>query len=71
MMIYDAFVTEEYEQSGDKKARFFNVGVAFPAKKGHGFDLIIAQGISVTGRVSVRERKGQSDAGADANEIPY
>jgi hypothetical protein len=70
-MIYDAFVTEEYEQNGEKKSRFFNIGVAFPAKKGNGVDLIVAQGISVTGRVSIRERKGQSVAGADADEIPY
>ena len=53
------------------KARFFNIGVAFPAKKGNGFDLIVASGISVTGRVSIRERKGQPGAGADADEIPY
>jgi hypothetical protein len=70
-MVYDAFVTEEYEHNGGTKARFFNIGVAFPAKKGNGFDLIIPPGISVTGRVSIRERKGQPETGADADEIAY
>ena len=70
-MVFDAFITEEYEQNGKTKARFFNVGVAFPAKKGNGFDLIVPAGLAITGRVSIRERKGQPEAGADADEIPY
>jgi len=70
-MVYDAFVTEEYDHEGVRKARFHKVGIAFEAKKGKGLDLIIPPGVSVSGRVSIRERRAQPDAGAAEDEIPY
>ncbi len=73
-MIYDAFITEEYEDKGGaKKPRFHQVGVAFDAKNGEGMDVIIPPGLSVTGRISIRRRKVREagEAKLDDDEVPY
>lgn len=70
--MYDAFITEKYKDknSGEDKARFHAVGVAFDSDKG-GIDLVIPPGLSVSGTVYIRERKAKADAGADADDIPH
>jgi hypothetical protein len=59
---------EEYKDgAGEKRATFHKVGVAFDAKRG-GIDLVIAPGVSISGKAYVRprrERAGAADDGAD------
>jgi hypothetical protein len=66
--MYDLCMKEEYkDDTGEKKATFHKVGVAFDAKKG-GFDLVIAPGVAISGKAYVRprrERAGAVDNGAD------
>ena len=61
--MYDLCMKEEYKGgNGEKKATFHKVGVAFDAKKG-GFDLVIAPGVSISGKAYVRPRRER--AGGD------
>lgn len=53
-------VTEPREPGGDS---FWNrVGTVFPHKKGDGFDLVLPQGIAVSGRVTIRKDKEKEQA---------
>jgi hypothetical protein len=45
------FVTEDYEANGEEKTAYTRVGVAFPHKKGSGFNIQIQEGISVSGQL--------------------
>jgi hypothetical protein len=66
--MYDAFITEKYEDKkngGAEKARFTRVGVAFDSDKG-GFDLKVPAGMSISGTVHIRPRKDrQGEPGHD------
>ena len=55
---YDVLVVEEY---GEGKAKFYNVGVAFERDEG-GMSVIIPEGISVTGRLTIMPRKDKPEA---------
>ncbi len=62
--MYDAFIAGKYEDKkngGAKKVRYSRVGIAFDAEDG-GFDLIIPDQMSVSGKVHVRPRKEREDA---------
>jgi len=48
-------VTTPKEDNG--KASWHLVGAAWPHKNGNGFDVVITEGISVTGRIVCTERK--------------
>jgi hypothetical protein len=45
----NAFVQETFEVNGEEKSSYTKVGVAFPHKKGEGFNLKITAGIAVSG----------------------
>lgn len=63
MTIFNAFITEEYEDknTGEVKTSFTRVGTAFPHKKGNGFNLVIPDGLAISGRVLITERKNKDD----------
>jgi len=68
-MIFNAYITEDYtdKKTGEEKTSFTNVGTAFPHKKGNGFNLVIPDGLAISGRILITERKakdGQPDAEA-------
>ena len=58
---YDVLKVEEYGDEENKKAKFYNVGVAFERDDG-GMSVIIPEGISVSGRLSIMPRKEKTDA---------
>ena len=58
--IYDLFVVEEYEQNRQMKAKFYNVGTAFLAKSGENFNLQLAPGITVSGRLLMKKRQANA-----------
>lgn len=68
MTIYNLYITEDYtdKSTGEEKTNFTRVGSGFPHKDGKGFNLVIPDGIALSGRVMVRERKDgdKPDAGA-------
>jgi type IV secretory pathway TraG/TraD family ATPase VirD4 len=58
-----AFVVTEAKQGDDQKTFWHEVGVVWPHKSGKGFDIVIHEGISVSGRIVCTEPKGK-----EANE---
>ena len=56
-----AYVVPEAKEGSDKKPDWTKVGAVWPHKKGNGFDVVIPEGISVSGRIVCTERK-DSDA---------
>ena len=45
------FITEDYQSNGEDRTSYTRVGVAFPHKKGSGFNIEIQSGISVSGQL--------------------
>lgn len=62
MTIYNLVIPEERtdKASGEVKTYWHRAGTAFPHKKGNGFDLVIPEGMSISGRVVMLER-GQKE----------
>jgi len=54
---YIAHVVTNPKEGSDKKAVWTRVGAAFPHKNGSGIDLVIPEGISVSGRIVCTEPK--------------
>lgn len=55
--IYDVLIPEEYETSnGEVKTKFWQMGVAFKHEDGEGLNLIIAPGVSISGKAIIRPR---------------
>ena len=54
-----AYVVSQPKEGSDQKGFWHEVGVVWPHKSGKGFDLVIADGISLSGRIVCRERKEQ------------
>lgn len=52
-----AYIVNEPKEGSDRKAVWREVGVVWPHKDGTGFDLVLAEQISVSGRIVCRERK--------------
>ena len=52
-----AFVVSKPKEGSDQKGYWHEVGVVFPHSKGKGFDLVIHEGISVSGRIVCTEPK--------------
>lgn len=52
-----AYVVTDAKEGSDKKAIWNRVGAVWPHKNGKGFDLVIPEGISVTGRIVCIEPK--------------
>lgn len=57
-----AYVVIEPKEGSDRKSQWHPVGAIWPHKNGKGFDLVIPQGISVTGRIVCTEPKEQPQA---------
>ena len=54
---HTAYVVTDAKEGSDKKAIWREVGAVWPHKNGKGFDLVIFDQISVTGRIVCTERK--------------
>jgi hypothetical protein len=52
-----AYVVSEPKEGSDRKAIWLPVGAIWPHKNGEGFDLVIPEGVSVSGRIVCRKRK--------------
>jgi hypothetical protein len=50
----------------DKEAFWHKIGSVWPHKNGTGFDLVIPEGISVSGRIVITERKEASEEASEA-----
>lgn len=48
---HKAYVVQEPREGSDRKGRWLEVGAVWPHRNGSGFDVVIAQGLSVSGRV--------------------
>lgn len=71
MTIFNIYVTEKYtaKDTGEEKTSFTRVGTGFPHKDGKGMNLVIPDGVAISGRVMVRERKaGEEKPDASAAE---
>ena len=59
-------VTEKKDADGKTTARFWTkVGVLYDHEDGDGFNLVITPGISVNGRIVIRKKKPDEDAGEE------
>ncbi len=57
-----AYVVSNPKEGSGKKAVWHRVGAIFQHKNGNGFDLVIPEGISVTGRIVCTEPKEKEPA---------
>jgi hypothetical protein len=56
-----AYVVSKAKEGTDQKGFWHEVGVAWPHKTGKGFDVVIHEGISVSGRIVCTEPKKDDD----------
>lgn len=63
MDVYNLLIPEEYDDkaTGEVKTQWHRVGKAFEQEKGEGFDIVIPEGISITGRVKMLPRRSSND----------
>jgi len=52
-----AYVVSKAKEGPDQKSFWHEIGVIWPHSKGKGFDLVIHDGISVSGRIVCTEPK--------------
>jgi hypothetical protein len=52
-----AYLVTDPKEGSDKKAVWHEVGAIWPHKNGTGFDLVLVDRISVSGRIVCTERK--------------
>ncbi len=57
-----AYVVTEAREGGQTKAYWREVGAVWPHKNGNGFDLVIHDQLSVSGRIVCTERKEKPPA---------
>ena len=65
-----AYVVTEPKEGSDRKAVWREVGAIWPHKNGSGFDLMLADQISVCGRIVCTERKDKPAAQGVAQPAP-
>ena len=67
--IFNVMVVEERtdKSTGEVKNFFHRVGTGFSHKDGQGMNLVIPEGISLSGRVLIRERTAKNDG--EGNEL--
>ncbi len=63
-------VVEEYEDNGETRNAYTQVGVAFATSKPDTFSIVIKPGISVTGRLLLAPVRKREDDGASASAPP-
>jgi hypothetical protein len=61
-----AYVVSEPKEGSDKKPVWCEIGVIWPHKNGAGFDLVLIDQISVSGRIVCTERKEKLSEQAEA-----
>jgi len=54
---HTAYVVIDAKEGSDKKAQWIEVGAVWSHSDGSGFDLVIPQGITLSGRIVCRKRK--------------
>ncbi len=59
---HTAYVVIEAKEGTDRKSQWHEVGAIWAHKNGKGFDLVIPDGISVSGRIVCTERKEKQPA---------
>ena len=57
---HTAYVVIDAKEGSDKKAQWIEVGAVWSHSDGSGFDLVIPQGINLSGRIVCRKRKEPS-----------
>ena len=65
---HNAYVVIEPKEGSDRKATWLLVGAVWPHRNGDGFDLVIPEGVNVSGRIVCRQRK-EKPAEAPAEEL--
>lgn len=69
MTIYNLLIPEERKDkaTGEVKTFWHRVGSAFPHQQGEGFNLVIPEGVSISGKVVVLPREAKEpDSAASA-----
>jgi hypothetical protein len=59
---HTAYVVIDAKEGSDKKAQWIEVGAVWSHSDGSGFDLVIPQGITLSGRIVCRKRKDPAAA---------
>lgn len=59
-----AYVVADPKEGSDRKAIWREVGAAWPHKNGNGFDLVIHDQLTVSGRIVITERKEKAEPAA-------
>ena len=63
---HNAYIVTEPKEGSGKKAFWHRIGSVWPHGNGKGFDLVIPEGISVTGRIVCTEPKeGEAPVAGD------
>ncbi|MGS0621262.1 hypothetical protein NO430_21975 (plasmid) [Xanthomonas oryzae pv. oryzae] len=58
-----ANVVERYTgRDGSEQSHWTDVGIAFPHKSGEGFNLVIRQGLAVSGTIVLTTKKAREEA---------
>jgi len=69
MKIFNLLLAQEFEQAGQKKTRWHNVGTMGQFNEGDGFWLELPPGLSISGRLIAKPRRVKAKkAGKDAVE---
>ena len=55
---HTAFVVADAPEGSDKKAQWFEISAVWTHGDGKGFDILIPPGVTVSGRIVCRARKG-------------
>jgi hypothetical protein len=56
-----AYIVTEPKEGSDRKGVWREVGAVWPHKNGSGFDLVITDQLSVSGRIVITERKDKTE----------
>jgi hypothetical protein len=59
---HTAFIVKDPKEGTDQKAMWREVGAVWPHKKGNGFDVVLFEQLSVSGRIVCTERKEKQAA---------
>jgi hypothetical protein len=54
-----AYIVTEPKEGTDRKAVWHAIGAVWPHKSGEGFDIVMPEGLSVSGRVVCTKRREQ------------
>ena len=67
--IFNVNIIEEYtDKNGEVKKFWHKVGTAFPHKDGEGMNIEIIDGLSVSGKLVITERKAKDEPAGEPEE---